>query len=77
MTALVYPSARYESMTATEHRQGSVGWARRALLPGAAVILGMETTTPGGGAFAGKGGYSNLRNGRRPRKAKLATPARN
>ena len=30
----------------TEHRNSAVSWARRALQPGAAVILGMETTTP-------------------------------
>jgi DNA polymerase III epsilon subunit-like protein len=40
-----------EDTTTNEYRQAAVRWARRALQPGAAVILGIETTTPGAGAF--------------------------
>lgn len=51
MTVLVYPAATHECMTVSEQRQAAVRWARRALHPGAAVILGVETTTPGAGAL--------------------------
>ena len=37
--------------TTNEYRRASVRWARRALEPGAAVILGMETTAPEAGAI--------------------------
>ncbi len=60
MTTLVYPAARHNNITSNEHRQSAVRFARRALHPGAAVILGMETTTPGTGSLGGKVGYSNL-----------------
>ena len=62
MTTLVYPAARHDNITSSEHRQSAVRFARRALHPGAAVILGMETTTPGSGSLSGKVGYQNLRN---------------
>lgn len=51
MTALVHPAPRRESLTASEHRQAAVRWARSALRPGAAVVRGVEATTPGSGAF--------------------------
>lgn len=51
-----------EDTTTNEYRRAAVRWARRALQPGAAVILGIETTTPAAGAVSGKVGYSNLRN---------------
>ena len=50
MTALVYPPL-HENMTASGHRQASVRWARRALRPGAAVIIGLGTTAPGSGSL--------------------------
>lgn len=62
MTVLVYPAATHECMTVSEQRQAAVRWARRALRPGAAVILGVETTTPGAGALTGRKGYQNLPN---------------
>ena len=62
MTTLVFPAARHDNITASEHRQSAVRFARRALHPGAAVILGIETTTPGTGSLSGKVGYQNLRN---------------
>ena len=61
MTALVYPPL-HENMTAGEHRQATVRWARRALRPDAAVIIGLGTTAPGSGSLSGKVGYSNLLN---------------
>ena len=51
MTTLVFPAARHNNITSSEHRQSAVRFARRALHPGAAVILGMETTTPGTGSL--------------------------
>ena len=51
MTTLVYPAARHENMTAGEHRQATVRWARRALRPDATVIIGLETTAPGSGSL--------------------------
>ena len=50
MTTLVYPPL-HENMTASEHRQATVRWARRALRPNAAVIIGLETTAPGSGSL--------------------------
>lgn len=55
MTALVL----HENQTVGEHRQTAVRWARRALHPGVALIVGMETTTPEDGSLTGKVGYSN------------------
>ena len=46
MTALVYPPLQ-ENMTVSDHRHATVRWARRALRPDTAVIIGMGTTTPG------------------------------
>ena len=37
--------------TTNEYRKCSVRWARRVLQPGAAVILGIQTTTPAAGAI--------------------------
>jgi len=37
--------------TTNGYRKCSVRWARRALQPGAAVILGIQTTTPEAGAM--------------------------
>ena len=51
MTTLVYPAARHENTTASEHRQATVRWARRALRPDAAVIIGLGTTAPGSGSL--------------------------
>ena len=45
--------------TTNEYRKSSVRWARRALQPGAAVILRIETTAPEAGAISGRVGYSN------------------
>ena len=50
MTTLVYPPP-HENMTAGEHRQATVRWARRALRPDATVIIGLETTAPGSGSL--------------------------
>jgi DNA polymerase III epsilon subunit-like protein len=47
MTALAW----HENVTANEHRQTAVSWARRALRPSAAVIIGLETTAPGTGGL--------------------------
>ena len=47
---LVYPPL-HENMTASEHRQATVRWARRALRPDAAVIIGLGTTAPGSGSL--------------------------
>ena len=47
MTALAW----HENVTGNEHRQTTVSWARRALRPCAAVIIGLETTAPGAGAL--------------------------
>lgn len=47
MTALAW----HENVTANEHRKTAVSWARRALRPCAAVIIGLETTAPGAGAL--------------------------
>ncbi len=60
MTTIVFPAARHDNITASEHRQSAVRFARRALNPGAAVSLGIETTTSGTGSLGGKVGYSNL-----------------
>ena len=49
-TTLVYPPL-HENMTASEHRQATVRWARRALRPDAAVIIGLGTTAPGSGSL--------------------------
>jgi hypothetical protein len=49
-TTLVYPPL-HENMTAGEHRQATVRWARRALRPDAAVIIGLGTTAPGSGSL--------------------------
>jgi hypothetical protein len=62
MTTLVFPAARHDNITASEHRQSAVRFARRALHPSASVILGMETTTPGSGSLTGRVGYQNLSN---------------
>ena len=50
MTILVYPPL-HENMTASEHRQATVRWARRALRPDAAVVIGLGTTAPGSGSL--------------------------
>ena len=50
MTMLVYRPL-HENMTASEHRQATVRWARRALRPDAAVIIGLGTTAPGSGSL--------------------------
>ena len=50
MTAARYPSLQ-ENMTLSDHRQASVRWARRALRPDSAVIIGLGTTAPEGGAL--------------------------
>lgn len=47
MTAVV----RCEGTAASEHRQSAVRWARRALRPGATVIIGLETTAPDTGSL--------------------------
>ena len=47
MTALAW----HENVTGNEHRKTVVSWARRALRPCAAVIIGFETTAPGAGAL--------------------------
>lgn len=52
MTSLAW----HENVTANEHRHTAVSWARRTLRPSVAVIIGLETTTPGTGAFIGKVG---------------------
>ena len=46
----MYPSLQ-ENMTLSDHRQASVRWARRALRPDSAVIIGLGTTAPEGGAL--------------------------
>jgi len=48
--------------TTNDYRKSAVRWARGALQPGAAVILGIETTTPEAGAISGKVGYSDVLN---------------
>ena len=50
MTALVYPPLQ-ENMTVSDHRHATVRWARRALRPDTAVIIGMGTTAPGSGSL--------------------------
>ena len=50
MTALVYPPLQ-ENMTVSDHRHATVRWARRALRPDTAVVIGMGTTTPGSGSL--------------------------
>ena len=50
MTAAMYPSLQ-ENMTLSDHRQASVRWARRALRPNSAVIIGLGTTAPEAGAL--------------------------
>jgi hypothetical protein len=50
MTTLVYPPL-HENKTASEHRQATVRWARRALRPDATVIIGLEMTAPGSGSL--------------------------
>ncbi len=67
MTTLVFPAVRHDNITSSEHRQLAVRFARRALHPAAAVILGMETTTPGSGSLAGRRSYQNLLNTGRTR----------
>jgi len=59
--------------TTNEYRKSAVRWARRALQPGAAVILGIETTTPEAGAIAGRVGYSNLLNRARSSRVSVST----
>ena len=48
MTAPVYPPLQ-ENMTVSDHRHATVRWARRALRPDTAVIIGLETTAPEAG----------------------------
>jgi DNA polymerase-3 subunit epsilon len=38
-------------MTISEYRQATVRWARRAVRPGGAVIIGLCTTAPGSGSL--------------------------
>ena len=46
----MYPPL-HENMTSSEYRQASVRWARRALRPDTAVIIGVCTTAPGSGSL--------------------------
>ena len=72
MTALVYPPLQ-ENRTVSDHRHATVRWARRALRPDTAVIIGQGTTGPGSGALTGRVGYQKSPN--TPRRFQPGQPA--